>query len=87
MSDRALRALSLYGEAHVFLRGLAVQLGFKTILVLSGGTSRHDLTRYAYRPDMVADSIADLHHARLVHEFSATQHLDVDESAPALAAS
>jgi hypothetical protein len=27
MSDRALRALSLYGEAHVFLRGLAVQLG------------------------------------------------------------
>jgi NagD protein len=64
-----------------------VQLGFKTILVLSGGTSRHDLTRYAYRPDMVADSIADLHHARLVHEFSATQHLDVDESAPALAAS
>ncbi|MGA8962327.1 MAG: glycosyltransferase family 2 protein, partial [Pseudolabrys sp.] len=29
MSDRALRALSLFGEAHVFLRGLAVQLGFK----------------------------------------------------------
>ena len=33
MSDRALRALSLYGEAHVFLRGLAVQLGFKTATV------------------------------------------------------
>src|SRR5262249_17821179 len=64
-----------------------VQLGFKTILVLSGGTSRPDLTRYAYRPDMVVDSIADLHHARLVHEFSATQLLDGEESAPALAAS
>jgi hypothetical protein len=33
MSDRALRALSLYGEAHVFLRGLAVQLGFKTATI------------------------------------------------------
>lgn len=33
MSDRALRALSLYGEAHVFLRGLAVQLGFTTATV------------------------------------------------------
>jgi len=34
MSDRALRALSLYGEAHVFLRGLAVQLGFTTATVV-----------------------------------------------------
>jgi hypothetical protein len=33
MSDRVLRALSLYGEAHVFLRGLAVQLGFTTAMV------------------------------------------------------
>lgn len=33
MSDRALRALSLFGETHVFLRGLAVQLGFKTATV------------------------------------------------------
>jgi len=37
-----------------------VQLGFRTILVLSGGTSREDLARYAYRPDSVVDSIADL---------------------------
>jgi len=47
-----------------------VQLGFKTILVLSGGTRREDLTRYAYRPDKVVESIADLHHAELVHEFA-----------------
>src|SRR5262245_5178275 len=37
-----------------------VQMGYRTVLALSGGTSRDDLTRYAYRPDMVVDSIADL---------------------------
>ena len=37
-----------------------VQLGYRTILVLSGGTCREDLTRYAYRPDIVVDSVADL---------------------------
>ena len=47
-----------------------VQLGFKTILMLSGGTCREDLSRYAYRPDMVVYSIADLHHARLLREFA-----------------
>jgi NagD protein len=36
-----------------------VQLGFKTILVLSGGTSRDDLDRYAYRPNLIVDSIAE----------------------------
>ena len=40
------------------------QLGFKTILVLSGGTRPEDLDRYAYQPDKIVDSIADLdHHA------------------------
>ena len=37
-----------------------VQMGYRTVLVLSGGTRREDLARYAYRPDMVVDSIADL---------------------------
>ena len=37
-----------------------VQLGYRTVLVLSGGTKREDLTRYAYRPDLIVDSIADL---------------------------
>ena len=32
-----------------------VQLGYKTILVLSGGTRREDLKRYAYRPDLIVD--------------------------------
>ncbi len=47
-----------------------VQLGYRTVLVLSGGTSRADLARYAYRPDKIVDSIADLNHARLVAEFA-----------------
>jgi len=37
-----------------------VQMGYRTVLVLSGGTKRDDLARYAYRPDIVVDSIADL---------------------------
>jgi NagD protein len=48
-----------------------VQLGFRTILVLSGGTRREDLIHYAYRPDRVVDSIADLNHERLMEEFDA----------------
>ncbi|MGB8105729.1 MAG: glycosyltransferase family 2 protein [Pseudolabrys sp.] len=47
MSDRALRALSLFGEAHVFLRGLAVQLGFKTASVAYDRLPRiHGETKY-----------------------------------------
>jgi len=33
MSDRALRALASYGEVNLFLRGLVLQLGFKTATV------------------------------------------------------
>jgi NagD protein len=47
-----------------------VQLGFKTILVLSGGTRREDLAGYPYRPDKVVGSVADLHPARLAEEFT-----------------
>ncbi len=34
--------------------------GYRTVLVLSGGTQREDLVRYAYRPDLIVDSVADL---------------------------
>ena len=37
-----------------------VSMGYRTVLVLTGGTRREDLKRYAYRPDLVLDSIADL---------------------------
>ena len=46
-----------------------VQLGFKTILVLSGGTSLGDLPRYAYGPDKIATSIGELCHKALEREF------------------
>src|SRR5713226_7941720 len=59
-----------------------VQLGFKTILVLSGGTRLEDLARYTYRPDKVVESIADLHHGQLVHEFSEANLLEEDEPGP-----
>jgi NagD protein len=36
------------------------QLGFHTVLVLSGGTRREDLPRYAYRPDTVVESLGEL---------------------------
>jgi NagD protein len=37
-----------------------VQLGFHTVLVLSGGTRSGDLPRYAYRPEVVVESLAEL---------------------------
>lgn len=37
-----------------------VQMGYRTILVLTGTTSEADLARYAYGPDLVLDSVADL---------------------------
>jgi NagD protein len=36
-----------------------VQLGFHTVLVLSGGTHQEDLQNYAYRPEIVVDSLAE----------------------------
>jgi len=37
-----------------------VQMGYRTILTLTGSTKREDLIRYAYRPDIIVDSIANL---------------------------
>ena len=36
-----------------------VQFGFHTGLVLSGGTHAEDLSKYAYRPEVVVDSLAE----------------------------
>lgn len=36
-----------------------VQLGYHTILVLSGGAKRDDVPRYAYRPELVVASLAE----------------------------
>lgn len=37
-----------------------VQMGYRTILVLTGSTKKSDLARYAYGPDMILDSVAAL---------------------------
>ncbi|MEX0939225.1 MAG: HAD-IIA family hydrolase [Pirellulales bacterium] len=37
-----------------------VQMGYYTILALSGGTRREDVDRYPFQPDLVVDSIADI---------------------------
>jgi NagD protein len=37
-----------------------VQMGCRTVLVLTGSTKREDLVQYAYCPDYVLDSVADL---------------------------
>ncbi|MDB5047432.1 MAG: family HAD-type hydrolase [Fibrobacteres bacterium] len=37
-----------------------VQMGYRTILVLTGGTKAESLPRFAYRPDLVIPSIAHL---------------------------
>lgn len=38
-----------------------VNMGYKTVLVLSGGTKEADLCRFGYHPDLVVNSIADLY--------------------------
>ena len=38
-----------------------VQLGFHTVLVLTGGTRREEVDRYTYQPERVVESIAELH--------------------------
>jgi NagD protein len=45
-----------------------VSMGYRTVLVLSGSTSREDLTRYAYRPDLVLDSIEEMCDERTYRE-------------------
>jgi len=45
-----------------------VQLGYKTVLVLSGGTRREDLRDYAFTPDRVYESVAAIRHDDLIAE-------------------
>jgi NagD protein len=47
-----------------------VQLGFHTILVLSGGTKLDDLPRYAYRPELVVESLGELAEMLERHDWS-----------------
>lgn len=55
-----------------------VQLGYRTVLTLSGSTRLEDLAHYAYRPDVVVESIAELAEPRFLAE-SAEGPLVADE--------
>lgn len=48
-----------------------VQLGFHTVLVLSGGTKAADLSRYPYQPEIVVESIGELDHSGVVDRLMA----------------
>ncbi len=37
-----------------------VQMGYKTILVLSGVSKKENLSHYAFKPDLVVDSVSDI---------------------------
>jgi len=41
------------------IRG-GVQMGYKTILVLTGMTRKEDLPRYAFKPDLIVESAGDI---------------------------
>lgn len=56
-----------------------VQMGYRTVLVLTGSTKRYDLVRYAYQPDMIVESIAELcEHDTLLHEVLPTMNREDD---------
>ena len=44
-----------------------LQMGYTTVLVLSGSTERMHLSDYAYKPDITVDSIAELLDSKLLH--------------------
>jgi NagD protein len=61
-----------------------VQLDYRTILVLSGGTKAENINQYAFRPDKIVNSINDLHHEDLVREFSAKLNEETPTATPTI---
>lgn len=58
-----------------------VQMGYRTVLVLSGGTKESDIANYAYRPDIVVNSVADFANApNRLDELVPTMNLDDDST-------
>jgi NagD protein len=56
-----------------------VQMGYRTILVLTGTTKREDLAKYAYQPDMIVESVAELCDPdRLLHQVLPTMNREDD---------
>ncbi len=51
-----------------------VQMGDSIVLALTGSTRRQDLKRFAYGPDFIAESIADLAEEPFVEKILAKAH-------------
>jgi NagD protein len=62
------------------------QLGFRTVLVLSGGTRADDLPQYAYRPEIVVESLAELADVLERHNWRSPWHRSVTPSGRKVAA-
>jgi NagD protein len=60
-----------------------VQMGYKTILVLSGGTKVEDLTGFAYTPDKIINSVANLMEPGLYEEIVLGQNPGQEPTPPA----
>lgn len=67
MMRSALRAIDAHSDATVMIGDrmdtdivAGLEAGMRTILVLSGITSREAVERYPYRPTRIVDSVADL---------------------------
>ena len=66
MMRTALNAIDAHSEDSVMIGDnmdtdviMGLESGLETILVLSGGTSRDDLDRYAYRPELIVEVAFD----------------------------
>ncbi len=59
-----------------------VQMGYRTILVLSGGTQRDDVDRHAFRPDLIVSSVAELCHTSTRLEEVVPMGNHADDSVP-----
>src|SRR5438132_6397277 len=89
MMRTALRTLNAHSENSVMIGDrldtdiiAGTESGLRTILVLSGVTTREEVERYPYRPTWVRESIADIKVSDLTSEGedlneSATRHLEV----------
>src|SRR5262245_37469932 len=62
-----------------------VQLGFHTVLVLSGGTRNEDLQRYPYRPEIVVESLAEFAQLMEANDWRPFWHTNGKTSEAALA--
>ena len=47
-----------------------VQMGYKTILTLTGGTRRDDLPQFAYAPDLIIDSLGETFYDELIERLA-----------------